>query len=292
MNLKKLKYFKVLAEELNFKIASEKLFIDQSSISRAIQGLESRLGINLFERHFRQLKLTEEGYLLLRDTNQIFYLINSMKNRINSSKNKKNEIIELAISPNIDGYKVAELLRIYREQYPSVQLNIHENSYQNILSGLKHGQYHLGLSFHKPTQEHKSLIFRQLWQEKLIVLLSKRHPLSAQSFISLDDINKYPFISLQPDTLLYEVIYTRTFTPPATHFVKSYSVLQSLVIAGYGISLVTESMYTHMQNKNIIIRNTAQPLLIDNYLIYQKENKSYYNQMMSIQKLLNPPLNN
>lgn len=54
MNLKKLMYFRTVAQELNFGQAAAKLYVDQSSLSRAIQGLESRLGVILFERHLRQ----------------------------------------------------------------------------------------------------------------------------------------------------------------------------------------------------------------------------------------------
>ena len=287
MNLKKLKYFRVVAQELNFGQAAAKLYVDQSSLSRAIQSLELRLGVNLFERHLRQLKLTEHGHMLLLETNQIFYLIESINHRIKVAKQKQSHIIELAISPNIDGYRVAELLRIYQEHYPQTQLNIHEASYQNILYGLKSGQYHFALSLHKPSQESDALVFKHLWQEKLIALLSKRHPLVSLPEVSLEDIKQYPFISFQPDTLLHKVIYTTAFSPSTTVFVKSYSVLQSLVMAGYGISLVTEAMCHNMKNNHIVTRHIAPTFLVDTYLIYQQNWVKHCEQVSAINKLFN-----
>lgn len=71
MNLKKLKYFRAVAQELNIGLAAAKLYVDPSSLSRAIQGLELRLDVTLFERHLRQLKLTDHGTMLLQETNQI-----------------------------------------------------------------------------------------------------------------------------------------------------------------------------------------------------------------------------
>ena len=62
----------------------------------------------------------------LQETNQIFYFIDNINHRINAAKQKQTHIIELAISPNIDEYLMAELLRIYQEYYPQTQLNIHE----------------------------------------------------------------------------------------------------------------------------------------------------------------------
>lgn len=287
MNLKKLKYFRAVAQELNIGLAAAKLYVDPSSLSRAIQGLESRLGVALFERHLRQLKLTDHGTMLLQETNQIFYLIDNINHRINTAKQKQSHIIELAISPNIDGYRVAELLRIYQEHYPQTQLNIHEASYQNILYGLKNGQYHFALSLHKPSQESGTLVFKHLWQEKLIALLSERHPLVSLPTVSLDDITQYPFISFQPDTLLHKIIYTTAFSPSITRFVQSYSVLQSLVMAGYGISLVTETMYHNMQNQHIVTRHIAPTLLVDTYLIYQQDWEKYSERINAIKKLFN-----
>ncbi|WP_392560388.1 LysR family transcriptional regulator [Orbus mooreae] len=287
MNLKKLKYFRVVAQELNFGHAAAKLYVDQSSLSRAIQSLESRLGMSLFERHLRQLKLTEHGHMLLQETNQIFYLIDSINHRINMAKQKQLHIIELAISPNIDGYRVAELLRIYQEHYPQTQLNIHEASYQNILYGLKSGQYHFALSLHKPSQESDALVFKHLWQEKLIALLCERHPLVSLPEVSLEDIKQYPFISFQPDTLLHKIIYNTAFSPSTTRFVQSYSVLQSLVMAGYGISLVTETMYHNMQSQHIVTRHIVPALLVDTYLIYQQHWETQCEQIIAIKKLVN-----
>lgn len=62
----------------------------------------------------------------LQETNQIFYFIDNINHRINAAKLKQTHIIELAISPNIDEYLMAELLRIYQEYYSQTQLNIHE----------------------------------------------------------------------------------------------------------------------------------------------------------------------
>ena len=86
MNLKKLKYFKVAAQELNFKRAAEKLYVDQSSLSRAVQDLESRLGVSLFERNLRWLKLTEHGNILVQEVDHILCLVDSINHRIKSSK--------------------------------------------------------------------------------------------------------------------------------------------------------------------------------------------------------------
>lgn len=157
MNLKKLMYFRTVAQELNFGQAAAKLYVDQSSLSRAIQGLESRLGVILFERHLRQLKLTEHGSLLLQETNQIFCLIDSINHRIKASQQGQSYTIELAISPNIDGYRVAKLLRQYHEKYPHIHLHVHEAAYQDILSGLTQGRYHFALSLHMASHRYDSL---------------------------------------------------------------------------------------------------------------------------------------
>ena len=286
MNLKKLMYFRTVAQELNFGQAAAKLYVDQSSLSRAIQGLESRLGVILFERHLRQLKLTEHGSLLLQETNQIFCLIDSINHRIKASQQGQSYTIELAISPNIDGYRVAKLLRQYHEKYPHMHLNVHEATYQDILSGLTQGRYHFALSLHIPSHRNDSLIFKKLWQERLIILLSKQHPLMSLQHITFDDIQKYPFISFQPDTLLHELIYTATFSPLETLFVKSYSVLQALVIAGFGISLVTQSMLDNMQNQHVATRAIDPDLLVDTHLIYQP-NRYSHQQIKNLENLVN-----
>lgn len=286
INLKKLKYFSVVAQELNFKRAAEKLYVDQSSISRAVQWLESRLGVSLFERNLRRLKLTAHENMLLQEANHILYLADSINHRMKSSNKKHAYTIELAISPNIDGYRVAELLRVYRELYPQMRLNIHEVAYQDILSGIKQGLYNFALSLHTPSHHYDSLVLKKLWQERLIILLSKEHPLKSLQVITFDDLRRHPVISFLPNTLLYEQVHTASFTPRETIFVKSYSVLQALMMAHFGVSLVTESMLKNMQNEHIITRPIDPNLLIDTYLIYQL-GKNSYQQIENIEKIVN-----
>lgn len=119
-----------------------------------------------------------------------------------------------------------------------------------------------------------------------MVILSPPHSLESLPVIKLDDLRIYPFISFLPNTLLYELIHTPSFTPRETIFVKSYSVLQALVMAHYGISLVTESMLNNMQNEHIITRPINPDLLVDTYLIYQPD-KNSYQQIKNIEKIVN-----
>lgn len=286
MNLKKLKYFRIAAEELNFKRAAEKLYVDQSSVSRAVQWLESHLGVSLFERNLHRLKLTKHGNILLQEANHILCLVESINHQIKSSNKKHSYTIELAISPNIDGYRVAELLRIYRELYPQMRLNIHEVAYQDILSGIKQGLYHFALSLDTPSHHNDSLVFRKLWQERLIILLSKGHPLKSLQVIKFDDLRRYPVISFLPNTLLYELIHTPSFIPRETIFVKSYNVLQALVMTHFGVSLITESMLKNMQNEHIITRPINSDVLVDTYLIYQPD-RNNYQQIANLEKIVN-----
>lgn len=104
-----MKYFRVVAIELNFKRAASKLYVDQSSVSRTVQRLELYLGVRLFERNLHQLKLIEHGNMLLQEANHISCLVESINHQIKSSPKKQSYTIELAISPNIDGYHAAEL---------------------------------------------------------------------------------------------------------------------------------------------------------------------------------------
>lgn len=142
------------------------------------------------------------------------------------------------------------------------------------MSGIKQGLYHFGLSLHTPNHHYDSLVFRKLWQEQLIILLSKLHPLKSLQVIKFDDQRTYSIILFLSNTLFYELNRKPSFTPREILFVKSYNVLQILVMAHFEVSLVTESMLKNMQNEHIIARAFNSDFSVDTYLIYRTDKNS------------------
>lgn len=142
MDIKKLRCFVMVAEELNISSAAKKLFIDQSSVSRAIRGLEQSLDVNLFERH--PIRLTKEGANFLNEVKKILHTIDHIEYCLKKTSNQK--VINVAISPCTNIFKISELLRKYKEKF-STNINIIEASYEEIIFGLKQQCYDFAFSF-------------------------------------------------------------------------------------------------------------------------------------------------
>lgn len=138
MELRHLKYFKVVAEELHFGRAAERLHIDPSSVSKSIKELEEKLDSKLLLRDSRKVSLTKEGHLFLEETNTIFSILKRAKHKV-CSANSRAKYFKIAISStiNIHFYKLSELLRFFRQEKPEVDIQVYEVDHENLLKGLE-----------------------------------------------------------------------------------------------------------------------------------------------------------
>jgi DNA-binding transcriptional LysR family regulator len=247
MELRHLRYFVAVAEERNFTRAAQRLHIAQPPLSRQIQQLEETLGVQLFERNSRPLKLTETGKFFYSHAVQLLAQtaeLESMTRRVGN--------IERSLSVGFVGSTLygmlPKIIRRFRDENPTVELSLHEMSTMDQIRALKDGRIDVG--FGRIRHEDANIRRVILREEKMIVALPVGHPLSLpKPALALRDLihetliifPKAPRPSYADQVL--SAFQDRALTPRSIYEVRELQIALGLVAAGEGISVVPSSVY-------------------------------------------------
>lgn len=275
MELRHLRYFIAVAEELHFGKAAERLHIAQPPLSQQIQQLEASIGVKLFHRKTkRQIQLTEAGKVFLQEAYQLLMQLETsvaLTQRIGRGQTGQLRIgfTSLAI------YDVLPLiLRQFREQFPEVELVLLELTTSQQEQALRDSLIHVG--FAHPPLEDDTLSYKCIYRESLVVALSSTHSLTQQERISVLSLQNEPLIVfpryLAPG--LYDRIMSlfelRNFKPNITQQAIQMQTIIGLVSAGMGVA-ITPSTLENLQRSGVAYRPILEEVpIIETAVIWQK----------------------
>jgi len=263
MELRHLRYFLAVAEELNFSRAAERLHISQPPLSQQIRQLEDELGVQLFNRTKHQVRLTAVGRLFLDDARQT--LLQADRAIQTAQRASRGELGRLVIGfASSIAYSVfPDILRTFRQRFPAVELVLHELNTSLQLDGLHDGSLDLGF-VHLPAGGDR-LHFLSVLEEPLMVALPEAHPLTQHSQISLAALANEPFI-LFPRHLapgFYDQLISACqqvgFVPNVIQEAKLMQTIVCLVAGGIGVALVPSSLQ-NLQRTGVVYRPLAEKI--------------------------------
>jgi DNA-binding transcriptional LysR family regulator len=248
----------VVARERNFTRAAEILRIAQPPLSRQIQQLEDELGVVLFERGSRPIRLTDAGRLLYEQAMQVLDRVEEIKvmaRRIHVAEQPRFSIGFVAST--LYGY-LPEVIRRYRAARPDVDLALHELTTLEQISALKEGRIDVGygrIQFDDPAVER--ILLRN---ERLVAALPSAHPLSKRRGpLRLEDLAAEPLVvypkAPRPsyaDQVL-ALFRKRDLKPPAVYEVREFQTALGLVAAETGVCLVPASV-ERLRRDNVVYR--------------------------------------
>ena len=192
MELRNLRYFVTLAEELHFGRAAERLHIAQPPLSQQIRQLEVELGFQLFHRTKRTVQLTEAGQVFLGEVQQIFQQLDrAIQVGRKTSRGEMGQLVVGFVSST--AYNVLPtILRTFRTHVPDVSLELHELSTEQQLQWLREGRIDVG--FLRPPVDEDTFSVATIYQEPLVVALPEAHPLANGASVSLRSLSSELFI--------------------------------------------------------------------------------------------------
>lgn len=264
MELRQLKYFVTVAEELNFRRAAEKLYMEQPPLSRQIRKLEEELEVELFHRSKKfGVTLTEAGQAFLDEAR----LTLAQAQRAVSAVQQAQKTSKLTIGFSLCAFDrvLPELIQKFRQQYPETQVNLTEMSKPKQIQALLNNQIDLGFCYAPINQpEFESLT---ILSEPLAVVLPLDHPLAEQEQIELRSLYAESFIlcprDLKPDVRkqIIQLCTQAGFKPNIVQEASPPEVQLRLVESGMGISLIAASSQTR-HNAQVIYRPLVEPIPI------------------------------
>jgi len=197
METRLLKYFTVLADELHFGKAAKKLHISQPPLSRQIKDLENELGVRLFDRTKRNVRLTEYGKYLKRESNKLFNHIEAMKNHLESMKNGSEGQIKIGYIADFMYSIFPDILSDLKRKYPKIETILVESDTGSQISSLRAGQLNIG--FIRTPIDANDIIMEPIYEETFSLILAKSHPLSMRKHIPLRELADEPYIGFSPE---------------------------------------------------------------------------------------------
>jgi DNA-binding transcriptional LysR family regulator len=280
MELRQLRYFIAVAEELHFTRAAARLHIGQPPLSHAIQMLELDVGAQLLERSKRWVRLTEAGRLFLLDARRILALADQA--RETARRAERGELGELRIgftySTPLTPLFAAAINR-YRQEYPQVTLILQELATLRQLESLE--QRGIDLGFIRPPESPiaPSIRTTALREDPLVVVLPSGHPLAAREVLAIADLAAESFVMYPQGagTGIYPQILRLCreagFAPKITQTANESSTIIGLVAAGSGITLLPAS-FERIKLDGVSYRPLSDKGAITMLYLIQRENET------------------
>lgn len=263
MELRHLRYFIVLAEELNFSRAAQRLHIAQPPLSQQIRSLENELGLQLFDRTTRPLQLTPAGQVFLEKARQVFTQVEQAT--VLAKRASRGEIgqLRVGINTSIANSVLPDILRTFCDRFPEVELVLHEQASYQQLQELCDRHIDVGfVNLHhlqSIDENDDTLSFISILQEPFVIVLPEGHPLAQQTQVSLKALANELFI-LPPAHLPSGLYYQITslcqhvgFSPKVRQEATWMSTVLSLVAGGVGISLLPANAQ-NLQRTGVVFR--------------------------------------
>ncbi|MEG4799667.1 LysR family transcriptional regulator [Microcoleus sp. ARI1-B5] len=265
MELRHLRYFIAVAEELNFTRAAERLHMAQPPLSQQIQQLEAELGFQLFRRTKRTVVLTAAGQVFFEESQKILQQVDRAIQL--GKQTSRGELGQLTIGfvSSAAHNVVPAILQAFRTRCPAVKLELRELTTNEQLQQLREGQIDIG--FVRPPIEEDGINSEIVFREPLIVALPETHPWADRAFVQLRELSAEPFIlfprSLAPG--LYDPIVSLCqqagFSPIVGQEAIQMQTIISLVAAQMGVAIVPASMQ-NFQRSGVVYKSLPESTCI------------------------------
>ncbi|ARF50349.1 LysR family transcriptional regulator [Pantoea stewartii] len=263
IELRHLRYFIAVAEELHFGRAAQRLHISQPPLSQQIMHLEAETGAQLFNRTNRSVQLTPAGQQFLQDARAILLQVEQATQR--AARLHRGEEGELRIgftsSAAFIGV-VSDALYLFRQRWPDVHVQMQEINTRQQLTPLHEGKLDLGVMRNTPLPA--DLHHQLLLQEPLCAVVHKAHPLASAGKISLQALASEPFVFFDPQvgTALYseilDLLQRYQIKPYITQEVGEAMTILGLVATGLGVSILPAS-FSHARLTNVVWLPLEEP---------------------------------
>src|SRR5581483_234906 len=245
MELSQLRYFLAVARHLSFTRAAEALPLSQPSLTNAIHKLERELGVELFIRTTRRVRLTPAGEDFVQAAQQILNLVETAQMEMHEFSGLKRGRVLLGTIPTVGAFSLPPLLAEFRQRFPGIELAIQEEGSDVLLQLLL--EEAIDLAIITAGEEHPTgaLERRCLVVDEMVALLPEGHPLAERPSVSLKELAGEQFVLFKPGYGLRRVVLdacaSAGFQPRIAFETSQRETIYGMVQAGLGITLLPRS---------------------------------------------------
>ncbi|HYR95104.1 MAG TPA: LysR substrate-binding domain-containing protein [Candidatus Binatus sp.] len=278
MELRHLRYFVAVAEELHFGRAAVRLRMAQPPLSHQIRQLEEEMGVALFHRTKRRVEITPAGQVFLEEVRHLFAQAELAVSR--AQRANRGEIGKLGIGfvPSADLDILPRVLRTWGKRFPRVEIDLHALLAVAQVEALREDRIQVG--FVRLPVDGGGLVIETIQQEPLMAVLPAGHRLARCARVRLADLAGDPMIMFPRRVasgyydLLISACRGAGFTPQVLHEPGSIQTNLGLVSAKLGVTLMPASIRT-LRRAGVVYRPLAPPVpQVEMALAYRRDDRS------------------
>lgn len=244
MEIRNLRYFLSAARNLNFTKAAEECHIVQSAMTQQIAALEGELGVKLFERRHKDMRLTREGEVFFWEAQRLLEGMDRAVEEVRSVSEGYNKRLRLGYHGNLLRSDLPRLLARFHTRFPQVKVTLRQSMlYQGIEALKKETLDGLFLVYWPVLAEEKELDYIILAPSPVKLLVSAGHPLAGRASVKLEDLQEERFLFLEGSEIKggLQNLAEAGFWPRIYDRVDGHESLMILVESGYGVTLGLEA---------------------------------------------------
>jgi DNA-binding transcriptional LysR family regulator len=279
MELRHLRYFVAVAEELNFTKAAAKLHLAQPSLTRQIHNLEEEIGVRLLNRSKSQVALTEEGRSFLVDARRILALATESILAVQRLSRGETGHLNIAYLSNFDFELLPETLAVFRQTFPHIALNLFDMTPAEQFRALDARKIDLGFVGLPPPATAGGLRWENIARHRTVVVLPTKHRLAGKRHVNLSDLETLFFVGMSDKThpgfrdWLNATCRQAGFTPRVLQDAELEPALMNFVAEGLGVTLAREHI-KKLPHPGVTFRPLAPPVRSDYCIAWNRDNDS------------------
>lgn len=249
MNLRHLQFFVVLAEELNFSRAAQRLHVAQPALSQQIRALEARLGAQLVDRRSRPLRLTDAGHYFCAEARQILASYEQATLGAREIGLGKRGWLGVGFTRSAMYSVLPPALRAFHRAYPDIELKLFEMLTEEQADALREQRIHVGIGRQALAVDGCASLL--LLRERLMVVLPPDHPLAAKKTLRITQLADFALVlypkhpNAQFSRFVESLYRDAGFAPHVAYQAYEIQTAIALVAAGLGVTFVGESVARH-----------------------------------------------
>jgi len=279
MELRHLRYFVAVADELSFTRGAEKLRIAQPSLTRQIRDLEDELGVRLLDRTKKKVTLTKEGEFFLERAKRLLGLSDELVLGVHELDHKVSHTVNIGYVANPFHRVLPASLTAFEREFPDISINLFGMPSAEQIVAVKDGKLDVGFIGLLDPTEDANLQFILVGSYKAVALLPRAHSHAKRGIVELKDLAQTFFVVLAEKCYPgYDRWFKATCErvgarPKIVQVVENDSALIQAVRSGLGVALLPEQI-REVPHDNVVIRNVTPPVLFPSTIVWRKDNPS------------------
>jgi LysR family hca operon transcriptional activator len=278
MELRHLKYFVAVAEELSFSRAAERVRVAQPALSAQIRSLEEELGVQLLERHSRGVALTQVGKVFLQEARNT---IKQAERAATSAQEAARGLLgELRIGciTSFTNEHLLRLVRAYRCAFPNVDLRFFDKTPAGLEEAVVNRD--VDVAFVRPPVRDSNLHVRVVEHAEMVLVMPGNHRLAGTREIAWGELENETFIQLSDqespgfNSRFREYALKAGFIPQITHYGHEMHSILWHVEVGLGVAIMVSGM-KDLLRRDLVMRPFKKPVpTIETLMVWRKDNTS------------------